>query len=55
MSPIPKSKNVGTIMHFLKREKPAMPRKQKIAIALNTTRTAGNPIKRELRKRTFKK
>ena len=48
--PIPKSKKVGTIMSFLKREKPAMPQKQKIAIALNTARIAGNPIKRELKK-----
>ena len=54
MSPIPKTQNIGTIMHFLKRDRPAMPQKQKIAIALNTAREADNPIRRELKKRSLK-
>lgn len=32
--PFPKTKDVGLIMDFLKKEKPEMPKKQKIAIAL---------------------
>lgn len=42
--PLPKSKNVGTVMHKLNAEKPGMPQKQKVAIALNVAREAGAPI-----------
>ena len=36
--PIPKTKDVGKTLSFLKTEKPGMPKKQKIAIALDTAR-----------------
>lgn len=36
--PLPKTADIGKIMRFLKREKPGMPRKQKIAIALSQAR-----------------
>ena len=36
--PIPKTKNVGTIIKFLKKEKPTMSKKQKLAIALDNAR-----------------
>ena len=42
--PIPKTRNVGKTIRFLKREKPAMPQKQRIAIALETARKAGAKI-----------
>ena len=42
--PIPITRDVGTIIRFLKKEKPDMPRKQKIAIALNQARGAGADI-----------
>ncbi len=42
--PIPKSKNVGKTIKFLKKEKPGMPQKQKVAIALETARRAGAKI-----------
>jgi hypothetical protein len=35
--PLPKTKDVGKVMRFLKAEKPNMPQKQKIAIALSQT------------------
>ena len=44
--PIPKTRDVGKTVSFLKREKPGMPRKQRIAIALSTARRAGAKIKR---------
>jgi len=37
--PLPKTKDVGKIMHKLKEED--MPHKQKVAIALSTARKAG--------------
>lgn len=39
--PIPKTKDVGKVMRFLKKDKPSMPtmpKKQKIAIALSVTK-----------------
>lgn len=42
--PIPISKNVGKTIKFLKKEKPSMPKKQKLAIALETARRAGAKI-----------
>lgn len=42
--PIPKTKDVGKTMRFLKKDKPGMPQKQKVAIALNTAREAGADI-----------
>lgn len=44
--PIPKTTNVGKTIRFLKKEKPGMKRKQRIAIALETARRAGAKIKR---------
>lgn len=42
--PLPKTKSVGKVMRFLKKEKPNMPQKQKVAIALETARKAGAKI-----------
>ncbi|NMB82485.1 MAG: hypothetical protein GYA14_11775 [Ignavibacteria bacterium] len=36
--PLPKTKSVKKIIEFLNKEKPTMPKKQKIAIALNVAR-----------------
>lgn len=44
--PIPRTTDVGKIIEFLNREKPNMPRKQKLAIALK--------IKRDILKRRKK-
>ena len=44
--PLPKSKNPGTIIKFLKHEKPGMHHKQRVAIALNQARKAGAKIKK---------
>lgn len=38
--PIPKLTDVGEIIRFLKKEKPNMPKNQRIAIALETARKA---------------
>ena len=35
--PLPTTKDVAKVMHFLKREKPRMARKQRVAIALRQT------------------
>jgi len=42
--PIPKTRDVGKTIKFLKKEKPSMPKKQKLAIALETARSAGAKI-----------
>jgi len=42
--PIPKTKHVGSVMEFLKKDKPKMPHKQRIAISLNTARRSGANI-----------
>ena len=42
--PIPKTRDVGKTIEFLKKEKPGMPQKQKVAIALETARRAGAEI-----------
>jgi len=48
--PIPKSKDVGKTMRFLKGDKPNMPHKQKVAIALSTAREAGASIAKKAKK-----
>lgn len=60
--PIPPSRDVGSTIKFLHRDKPQMPQKQKVAIALNTARQAGaniprppNAMAREVRKRARRK
>lgn len=45
--PIPKTKSVGKTIKFLKKEKPSMPKKQRVAIALETARRAGADIPRK--------
>ena len=50
MSPIPKSRDVGKTIKFLKREKPGMPHKQKVAIALSTARKAGAKIAKKAKR-----
>ena len=47
--PIPKTKKVGKVISFLKKEKPSMPHKQAVAIALSTARKAGAKIKKKKR------
>ena len=42
--PLPKSGQVGKIMHFLKKDKPGMPSKQKVAISLSQARKHGADI-----------
>ena len=42
--PIPKTRDVGKTIRFLKRDKPGMPAKQRLAIALNTSRRSGSSI-----------
>lgn len=39
--PLPKTKNVGRLVKFLKKEKPKMKKKQRIAIALSQARKSG--------------
>lgn len=45
--PIPKTRKVGKTIRFLKKEKPAMPKKQKVAIALDVARRAGAKIRKK--------
>ncbi len=56
--PLPKTKNVGKVISFLKKDKPGMPKKQKIAIALSATGKANPTVddvlksaKRKVRKK----
>ena len=51
--PLPETKSVGKLMRFLKKEKPGMPKKQKIAISLNQARKAGAniPLRKEVARR----
>lgn len=42
--PIPPTTGVGKTISFLKKEKPGMPRKQKIAISLDVARRSGAKI-----------
>lgn len=42
--PLPKTSSVKAIMHFLKREKPSMPQKQRVAVALSQARKHGAKI-----------
>lgn len=59
--PIPKTKDVGSTIKFLRKEKPGMPSKQKLAIALETARRSGadipeknNSIGQEVKRRAGK-
>lgn len=51
--PLPKTKSVGKIMRKLKKEKPGMKRKQKVAIALSQARRHGASIPKK--RKTVKK
>jgi len=42
--PLPKTKDVGKVIKFLKKEKPGMSRKQAIAISLAQARKSGAKI-----------
>ena len=55
--PIPITKNIGSTTKFLKKEKPSMPQKQKVAIGLQTARKAGAniPFKKAIASRVNKK
>jgi len=51
--PLPKSQSVGRIMKFLKKDKPGIPTKQKIAISLSQARESGADIaKKAVKKAT---
>lgn len=54
--PLPETKNVGKLMKFLKKDKPGMPTKKKIAITLNQARKSGAniPLRNELKRRAKK-
>jgi hypothetical protein len=49
--PIPKTRDVGKTIKFLKKDKPGMPRKQRVAIALETARRSGAKIARKTLKK----
>lgn len=42
--PIPKTKDIGKTISFLKREKPGMPKNQAVAIAPDKARSPGTKI-----------
>lgn len=44
--PLPKTKDVGRLIRFLKKENPNMPSKQRTAIALSQARKSGAKKKR---------
>ena len=46
--PLPKTKDVGRLVKFLRKEKPNMSKKQITAIALGQARKAGAKIKKKL-------
>lgn len=46
--PVPKTRDVGKVMRHLKKHKPSMPQKQKVAIALDTARRAGASVKTKI-------
>lgn len=56
--PLPKTKDVGKVIRFLKKEKPNMPKKQRIAIALQHTKgyipkkVASEAVKRTRRRKS---
>lgn len=52
--PIPKTQDPGKTIKFLKKEKPGMPHKQKVAVALETARKSGASIPRRRKKRRDK-
>lgn len=48
--PLPKTKDIGKILSFLKKDKPTMPRKQKIAIALSQAKKNNKKLKKKIYK-----
>ncbi len=52
--PLPKTKDVGRLIRFLKKEKPTMKPKQRIAIAIEKARESGAHIKKKKRKKRSK-
>ena len=51
--PLPNTTNVGTIIDFLKKENPGMPKDQRTAIALSHARKMGADIKPKMRASHF--
>jgi hypothetical protein len=49
--PLPKTKDVGKIIRFLKKEKPGMDRDQRVAIALEHARSMGASIPKKHKKK----
>ena len=47
--PLPTTKDVAKVISFLKKEKPGMPKKQKVAIALRQTGKSKFDKKRKLK------
>ena len=48
--PLPKTKNVGKLIRFIKKEHPEMKKKQLVAIALSTARKSGARIPKRKKK-----
>lgn len=42
--PLPKTKDVSRLMHFLAKDKPEWPEKQRVAVALSQARKSGAKI-----------
>lgn len=53
--PIPRTTDVGSIINFLKADKPSMSKGQRLAIALDSARRAGAKIPKSKRKKEKKK
>jgi len=53
--PLPKSSDVGKIIRFLKKEKPNMSKKQRIAIALSQSRKYAKGSRKKALQKSFKK
>lgn len=53
MSPIPETTDIGKIIEFLKKDKPKMKKKQRLAIALETARKAGAKISKPKKRKIF--
>ncbi|MCX7716494.1 MAG: hypothetical protein N2Z73_03665 [Endomicrobia bacterium] len=53
--PLPKTTDVGKIIRFLKREKPSMPKKQMLAIALSQVRKYARGKRKKVLEEAYKK
>lgn len=53
--PLPKTSDIGKIIRFLKKEKPSMPRRQKIAIALSQARKYARGKRKKALEQAYKR